>query len=579
MVDCSFIVAMYNRRHTIDRCLDSIVYQRTKRTFEVIVVDDQSTDSSMEIVKGWQERHPGLIRVFSNPEKGVAKAKNLGIRESLGTFVSFVDSDDYIDYRFLENMLGADSLLSADMLVSPIWSVRDGSLKRLEVLMSNRQKPDKQNLLGAPYYFLPGKLFRRELFDKYGLLPDLSISEDTSWVFPAIANVDDIVYIDKPGYFYELSPNSISSSPNNPELADDALASSRIILDRTPLRYRSQAERYVMRRILNYYIPKFKGFRRHFHDFLHGHSSFCVRWCANAAQEEPSLCRKLQEEIEAEDVLIPPNVFVDGFRGPVNAEAAKTVFGSESDVIVLNSDNCNISDAPGYVRDAYEAGRLDEVAGYFGIRRIYENGGVYLNADMDIVNPFWRIREEKSFFAYDTEKTISSKVFGGLPGQKIYGLILESYEKPAFKETLPLADRIRIAAIGMTNFRNIQGHVERTGYGISLYSVSSFVFSDGEYRKYALSVDRRSSLPSIRAFDKEVFCSGNPSCRSDKENAHATDSVSETDQIRQYRQLITAMETSVVWRLKEFVKRPLSRVGIFYPLKKIGNTLLRVLKA
>lgn len=99
-VKYSFIIPVYNREAYIVRCLDSIHHQTKKDvSFEVIVVDDGSTD---ETAKRVQEYPSERIRYFYIPHSNPCMARKKGIEEARGEYLAFVDSDDHIDERFIE---------------------------------------------------------------------------------------------------------------------------------------------------------------------------------------------------------------------------------------------------------------------------------------------------------------------------------------------------------------------------------------------------------------------------------------------------------------------------------------------
>ena len=93
----SIVVPVYNREELLPRCLDTLVYQ-TLQDIEIIIVDDFSTDHSMEISRKYQDLFSEKVFVYSNDEKGVANAKNKGISMAHGKYVTFVDSDDFVEY-------------------------------------------------------------------------------------------------------------------------------------------------------------------------------------------------------------------------------------------------------------------------------------------------------------------------------------------------------------------------------------------------------------------------------------------------------------------------------------------------
>ena len=91
----SVIVPVYNRENFLPRCLESLVKQ-TMESIEILVVDDGSTDASLSIIEQFQKKYPGKIRLFCQEHEGVSAARNRGMKESAGLYITFVDSDDYV---------------------------------------------------------------------------------------------------------------------------------------------------------------------------------------------------------------------------------------------------------------------------------------------------------------------------------------------------------------------------------------------------------------------------------------------------------------------------------------------------
>ena len=94
----SVIIPTYNRKHFLKIALESIL-QQTYKEFEVIVVDDGSTDGTEDLVKSYKDKR---IRYFYQKNKGPSSARNLGIREAHGEFICFLDSDDRFRHQKLE---------------------------------------------------------------------------------------------------------------------------------------------------------------------------------------------------------------------------------------------------------------------------------------------------------------------------------------------------------------------------------------------------------------------------------------------------------------------------------------------
>lgn len=98
----SFIVPVYNTEKYLEKCLDSLVNQ-TYKNFEIIIVNDGSTDKSGEIISKYQKEYKNII-VINQKNEGLSMARNRSIQKSNGKYVIFVDSDDYVSNELLEEV-------------------------------------------------------------------------------------------------------------------------------------------------------------------------------------------------------------------------------------------------------------------------------------------------------------------------------------------------------------------------------------------------------------------------------------------------------------------------------------------
>jgi len=112
MIKISVIVTNYNYGHYLGRCLRSLLSQSISRThYEIIVVDDASTDSSRLIYDSFENE----IKSIKNEKNvGLAQASNIGIRSALGRYFVRVDADDYVHPNFLETLLVGFDLFGTD---------------------------------------------------------------------------------------------------------------------------------------------------------------------------------------------------------------------------------------------------------------------------------------------------------------------------------------------------------------------------------------------------------------------------------------------------------------------------------
>ena len=110
----SVIIPIYNVGEYLTRCLSSVGYQSFK-DYEVIMVDDGSTDNSPQIAEEFAKKYSNF-KLVHNTEKGVASARNLGISLAKGDYIAFVDSDDYIDVNYLKYLYSSAKRNKADVV-------------------------------------------------------------------------------------------------------------------------------------------------------------------------------------------------------------------------------------------------------------------------------------------------------------------------------------------------------------------------------------------------------------------------------------------------------------------------------
>lgn len=120
--DISIVVACYNAEATLDRCLASCVNQHVQ--FEVIVVNDGSTDASLAVAHRWELTYD--VKVITQSNQGPGMAKNTGIRAARGRYITFVDSDDYLDLGTLEKCLWELRQRPVDILLFGMKRIHNG---------------------------------------------------------------------------------------------------------------------------------------------------------------------------------------------------------------------------------------------------------------------------------------------------------------------------------------------------------------------------------------------------------------------------------------------------------------------
>lgn len=208
----SIIIPVYNGELYLSQCIDSILKQ-TYTNFEIIIINDGSTDSTNNIIHKYQKTDPRIIN-FYEINQGVSAARNCGIELASGKYITFIDADDEIEKTYLERAIyGFDCLKKDFVEVGYLNDVKD---KQLEYQTIDKNKSILRFLQGDGYVW--GKFFLTENIKKNNIkfLPDIKVCEDLVFViqyFFSTCNETLIYY--KNLYYYNKYDNSCSNSKAN----------------------------------------------------------------------------------------------------------------------------------------------------------------------------------------------------------------------------------------------------------------------------------------------------------------------------------------------------------------------------
>ncbi len=125
----SIVVPVYNAKASLRKCLDSLA-QQTYTEFEVLLIDDGSTDESPEICREFSERD-SRFRLITQRNAGPAAARNNGMELAAGKYITFVDSDDYVEPQMLEELFRRAEESGADITVFGYYLEKNGESKRM----------------------------------------------------------------------------------------------------------------------------------------------------------------------------------------------------------------------------------------------------------------------------------------------------------------------------------------------------------------------------------------------------------------------------------------------------------------
>lgn len=208
----SIIVPVYNAEKYLDRCFGSVLNQ-SYIDYEVIIVDDGSTDGSPDICKKWTKVDK-RFRYFYKTNGGSASARNYGLKKVRGEFISFIDADDYVDINFLKKMYNGIQITDADIVQCSFEKTINDFEVEKENLSDERVYTNIEFLgkfCSKSTYLktavLWNKLYKKKLFNNIEF-PEGKGIDDEYVICEVIFKADYICEIDDILYFYYMSPNS-----------------------------------------------------------------------------------------------------------------------------------------------------------------------------------------------------------------------------------------------------------------------------------------------------------------------------------------------------------------------------------
>lgn len=221
MKSISVIIPFFNSENCIGRMLDSIL-SSTYIPYEILLIDDGSTDNSEQVIKEYSSRY-SIIKYVKKEHSGVSASRNLGIQLACGNFISFLDSDDYIEPNMYELMVKAISDESFDGSICGYFTHKDNAItsyysKNIDVLYSKdilKGMFTDETIRG----FLFTRLFRTEYLKELSLDEDISMCEDLLFQSKLFSQKSlKFAYVQAPLYHY--IQNSGSATVSRPLFKD-----------------------------------------------------------------------------------------------------------------------------------------------------------------------------------------------------------------------------------------------------------------------------------------------------------------------------------------------------------------------
>ncbi len=218
----SVIIPVYNVEQHLEKCLESVSKQ-TFRDFEVICVDDGSTDNSAAILKEFVKKDK-RFRIITQKNMGLSIARNVGLAHAKANYIAYVDSDDFVHTHFLEMLYKASTENDADVSGCNFCKIYgDEELPELAHAVAQKFQPALNVLMHRKnfiHFNVWNKLYRRNLIDDIPFVEGIYFED---WVYNCcvFAKAQNFVWVNEKLYGYRISENSIMRSKFNHKKLND----------------------------------------------------------------------------------------------------------------------------------------------------------------------------------------------------------------------------------------------------------------------------------------------------------------------------------------------------------------------
>ncbi len=471
-VKLSIVVPVYNVEKYIDECLKSLVNQ-TVNDYEIIVVNDGSTDNSLSICENYKDDKK--IKIFTKENGGLSSARNYGIDKAKGEYIAFVDSDDWVVPNYVETIImkleEQYDVISFNVInINDGW--KDGTIRYIYNDFDKMSKSDiiKESLNPS---FAWARVYKSDIIKKYKFPKENYWYEDMATVPIILSYANKIGHIDEALYYYRQRKGSITSSNMNPKSLGfiTALENS---LSKINQKYRECFLYAMYRSIVTfiYFKPEYSF------EYLELYHKYKEEFDNNCYIQSDIKEGKIENLATKE--LIPKKIhyfwFGHGKKGELFQKCYQSwkEYAPDFEIIEWNESNCDVNECD-YVKEAYENKKWAFVADYFRIKILKEHGGIYVDTDVEFKKHIHCLLLNKVFFAFETNN-VNAAIFGCVPNANIINEVYNSYlndkfinEDGDFKTFITIP--IRLSKILKKNTEiKLDGHEQLLKDDIKIYS-------------------------------------------------------------------------------------------------------------
>lgn len=207
----SIIVPVYNTEQFLHQCIESIINQ-TYKNIEIILIDDGSTDKSGKICDEYAA-NDNRIKTIHNINSGVSIARNIGLDNAKGKYITFIDSDDYVEKNYIETLVNAIETNNAELAICGIKEITDKitKVRKPRGCYTGSLKNDYYAMIDFPC-LIGAKIYLKKILDSYKIrfVKKIKYAEDELFNLMYYQYVKMYIFVDSPLYVYKHRKQSLS---------------------------------------------------------------------------------------------------------------------------------------------------------------------------------------------------------------------------------------------------------------------------------------------------------------------------------------------------------------------------------
>ena len=234
--ELSIIIPAYNCESYIERCIQSIVESETSINYEILIINDGSTDNTRKICEEIEKNNKN-VKLYNKKNGGVSEARNLGIKKSKGRWITFIDADDYVSSNYIdviEKSVIKESLVicnnycvnnEGECIINPFFpptqNIKENIILMILFIENGIQKEIKLPSIRAIW----GKIYDANIIKENNIefAKGVRIFEDGLFNLEYLRYIDKIVFINEPIYYYIDTPKSATKKYQKDMIFEDKI--------------------------------------------------------------------------------------------------------------------------------------------------------------------------------------------------------------------------------------------------------------------------------------------------------------------------------------------------------------------